>query len=79
MRYIKGIRIWPPPRYPWIHKAKKILLENGREAFDLWSDSLTEEQKDELAAEVINLLARASGKTREEVARAIQEGRTLDL
>lgn len=74
MKTINMLRLWPPPRWPLIGKAKKIIREEGIEAFREWAGKLSQEETEALAAEVIDLLAEASGKSIQEVLRAIKKG-----
>jgi hypothetical protein len=73
-KILKMIRLWPPPRWPMIAKAKKIIKEQGIEAFREWTKNLSEEDKVKIAAETIDLLAESSGKSKLEVLIAILKG-----
>lgn len=74
MPFINMIRIWPPPRWPLIAKAKKIAKGEGIEALRKWAETLSQEETEAFAAEILDLLSESSGKTLEEVYQAILKG-----
>lgn len=55
-------RIWPPPRWPLIHEAKRVFKSGGREAFEAWADNLSLIEKEELIRQLSDLLSTAVEK-----------------
>lgn len=68
---IFGIRIWPRPRWPLIHRARWIYRSGGGEAFRAWAEKLSDKEKRQFHEEIINLLETAA----EKVIKDIQEGK----
>jgi hypothetical protein len=58
-RAIKGFRIWPAPRWPLIHEAKRIYLSGGVEALQLWAASLSPGDRAAIADQLTDLLRAA--------------------
>lgn len=71
MPHINMTRIWPPPRYPLIHKAKKIFQERGEEGFKKWTETLDPGERVDLVSQIITLLSEATGESPEAIARAL--------
>jgi len=64
---IFGIRIWPRPSWPLIHKARRIYKEGGDQAFREWAEQLSPEDSRALRKEVSSLLEAACRKVIKEI------------
>lgn len=76
--YILGRRIWPPPRWPLFHEAKRIVEAGGAEALDAWLESLTPLERSEFCNQTLDILLEATKIAVASVVKDIQEGK-LDL
>lgn len=60
-------RVWPAPRWPLIHEAKKIYINGGEEALIAWVDSLSDEDKIEAARQICDLISAGAERVEKEI------------